>query len=224
MLWPSLSGGTCWSGGEEDLGSVSSLDLPSLQHLHPSAGTKERTNPGTEMLLVPHTFCWVTQAGHCLMPWFPAAKHPLVPSSPGLGGPGLTESPQSTSPVKDPAPSSVGTLLKPFAVRERPQCPGPVPPRAWVHPHESPAQAGGPGVTGLEGAGDAGSNLHVVELLGEVLQPQQGGLGRPTRTDGGGCSSAHTHTKPLPDAAAPPQLPHTDLQPTKPSKEGHWGH
>lgn len=145
------------------------------------------------MLLVHHMFCWVTQARALLMLQFPAVKHPLVPSSLGLGGPGLTESPESMRPVKDSAPSSVGTLLKAFAVREQLQCPGPVPPRAWVHPHKPPAWAGGPGIMGLERAGDAGSNLHIGELLGEVPPRQQGALGRPTCLDGGGFSSAHMH-------------------------------
>lgn len=48
------------------------------------------------MLLACHTFCCITQAGHCLVPWFP--EHPLVPSSLGL------ESPESTNPMKDSAP------------------------------------------------------------------------------------------------------------------------
>lgn len=67
------------------------------------------------MLLVHHMFCWVTQAGHCLMPWFCPAKQPLAPSSVGLGEPGLTESPEG---VKDSAPSGVGTLLKVWALLE----------------------------------------------------------------------------------------------------------
>lgn len=74
------------------LGGRTSVQSPAWVYLPSditSAGTEERTNPGTEMLLVHHMFCWATQAGHCLMPRLPAAKHPLVPSSPGLGGPGL---------------------------------------------------------------------------------------------------------------------------------------
>lgn len=74
-----------------------------------------RTNPGTEMLPVHHMFCWVTQAGHCLMPLFCPAKQPLAPSSVGQCEPELTGSPEG---VKDSAPSGEGTPLKVWAPLE----------------------------------------------------------------------------------------------------------
>lgn len=82
---------------------MSSLGLPSLQHLYPLARTKGRTNPGTEMLLS------ITCSAGSPRPWFHAAKQPLASSSVGLGESELTESPEG---MKDSAISGVGTPLK----------------------------------------------------------------------------------------------------------------
>lgn len=82
---------------------MSSLGLPSLQHLYPLARTKGRTNPGTEMLLS------ITCSAGSPRPWFHAAKQPLASSSVRLGESELTESPEG---MKDSAISGVGTPLK----------------------------------------------------------------------------------------------------------------
>jgi len=124
----------------------------------------------------------VTQAGHGRTPRFSAAN----PSGSRLAwaeGPGLTEPPASTSPTTDRAPSSAGTPLKAFAVREQPRSlaepgsPSRVPSpgwwpghpgaggsgRCWLRPPErriargaAAAAAGRPGETHVHGDGRRG--------------------------------------------------------------------